>query len=532
MPKITNKADLVLGTNLILHIADKGGTDIAIGTSTITSSSTSFVASSTSGGITNRAIVIGDVLEVSHTNNNANEGITVTVTAVAANSITYTALTGTPATEAAGADINLVARRKTYQFLQAGGLSFVDGVVGGVLHSRIIDLWAANDLDRYPPVFSSIEPRAKSMANINGWEPHGTPTINAIRDMALEVRATTTSAARQIYALLRSTGNLRNATDQMRFWPASDPELTAPTAAVMQGFINQLVLILDTNLSIDRRGNWVVRCAEPGQTILYSVLNIQFAEIVTVSSNNEIDPKLANPGSGTPFTSDATIAAGGAYAGILYNLDVDGLHTGDVAGINYTFAGFVAANSQTNERVHEKINYLWRQPVNINNDGTGAVRRGDKQPPLTTFSGDVFTVRAFVTAFNAGQRNNLRLVDSSGVTRSFPLVNVLTITSAALGIGGTFTVYHADSHGTSAAVVLQNESAVDQRDITIAASVSIPFSYSTYVVDGHVAGTPLDIRVAFSRPGSIESGLTDSVTLDGTDKIVPLATVRDPSYVA
>lgn len=535
MAKITDKTDLVLGTNLVLHIADKGGTDIAINgspTNTITSTSTNFTASSTSGGITNRAIVVGDVIEISHTANNANEGAAVTVTSVSANSISFTPLVGTPATETAGADINLVARKKTYQFLAASGLSFIDGVSGSALYSKLIDLWSANDLDKYPPVFSSIEPRAKSMANINYWEPHNTNTLNAIRDTALEIRNTSTSAARRIYALLRTNGSLHESTDQMYFWYSGDSEMTAPTAAVMTGYINQLVLVRDTDNSIDNRGDWIVRCAEPGKTILYNSSNIQYAEIITVPDNNDIDPKLADPGTGTPYVDDSTIAAGGDYADILYYLDVDGQYTGNVSGSNYTFAGYVDADSQTNEKVHAKINYLWRQTSNVNSDGTGASKRGDKQPPLTVFSGDIFTVQSYLLNYNAAQRNNLRLVDTGGTTRQWPLVNTITITSGSLAVGGTFTIYHADTYGTSSAVVLQNESGVDQQDITIASSVSIPFAYSTYNVDGHTAGTPLDIRVAYNRPGFIEAGVTDVVTLDGTDKTIALQLTADPSYVA
>lgn len=535
MAKITSKANLTLGTNLFLHIADKGGTDIAIDATggQITSTTTDFTDSSTTAGIVNRAIVVGDELEVSHTANNANEGIVIAVTAVTANQIDFTVVSGTPADEAAGDNINLVARKKTYQFVEAGALDFVDGVAGGVLHSELIDLWSANDLDRYAPPFTSIEPRAKSMANINFWEPHDTDTLNALRDMALEIRDTATTTARRVYALLRTNGDLHAPTDQMFFWFSGDNELDPPTAAVMTGYLNQLVLIRDTDNSIDKRGNWVVRCAEPGKTILYAIADIQFAEIITVPDNNEIDPKLANPGSGVPFVSDATIGAGGIYANIQYFLDNDEIYSGDVDGTFYDFAGYVEGDNRTNEQVHAKVNYLWRQGVDVNSDGTGPTKRGDKQPPLTTFSGDVFTVQAYLENFSTGQRNNLRVVDTGGTTRSWPLINTITITpSGALGVGGTLTVYHADTWGTSLAVVLQDETATPQQDVAIAASVPIVFAYSTYSVDGHSPGTPLDIRVAYSRPGFIEAGVTEPVTLDGTDKTVSLSIVPDPSYVA
>jgi hypothetical protein len=534
MAKITSKASLTLGTNLFLHIADKGGTDITISNtnSQITSSSTDFTASTTSGGITNRAIVVGDVLEVSHTTNAANEGVVLEVTAINANQIDFTVVSGSPVNESAGSEINLVARKKTYEFVEAGGLSFVDGVQGAVLHSVLIDLWSANDLDKYAPPFTSIEPRAKSMANINYWEPHNSDTLNAIRDTALEIRDTATSAARRVYALLRTNGQLDEVTDQMYFWSTSDSVLTAPNQAVMTGYINQLILIRDTDNSIDKRGNWVVRCAEPGKTILYSVSDIQYAEIITVPNNNSIDPKLADPGTGTPYTSDGTISSGGDYSDILYYLDVDSVYTGDVNGVDYDFAGYIDADNQTNEKVHEKINYLWRQPIDVNSDGTGPAKRGDKQPPVTTFSGDVFNVEAYLLNYNNAQRNDIRVVDTGGTTRQWPIVNTITITSPALAVGGTFTIYHANSHGTGLAAVLQNEGGVDQQDITIESSVSIPFSYSTYDVDGHTPNTPFDIVIAFSRPGFIEAGLTEPVTLDGNDKTISLAVTADPSYIA
>lgn len=534
MAKITSKSDLVLGTNLFLHIADKGGTDIAIvpGSTQITSSTTNFTTTSTSGGITNRAIVVGDVIVVSHTNQAANEGLVLTVTAVTSTAITYTVVSGTPTAESAGADINILARKKTYQFVEAGALDFVDGVQGGVLHSKIIDLWSANDLDKYPPVFTSIEPRAKSMANINYWEPHNSSTLDAIRDTALEIRNSSTSTARRSYALLRTDGLLDEPTDQMYFWSTDDSEMTAPTAAVMTGYINQLVLIRDTDNSIDKRGDWVVRCAEAGKTILYATLNLQFAEIYVAPDNNAIDPKLADPGTGIPFTSDGTIAAGGVYADVLYYLDADEEYTGNVAGTNYTFPGYVDADSQANERVHEKVNYLWRQPIDINSDGTGPSKRGDKQPPLTLFSGDLFTVQSYLLNYSTAQRNNLRLADVTGAIRQWPLVNFITVASSGLAIGGEFTLYHANTHGTSSPVIVQNESDVDQQDITIAGSVVIPFAYSTYDVGGHTPNTPLDIVAAFGRPGFIEAGLTDPVTLDGTDKTITLSPTADPSYVS
>lgn len=529
MAKIISKASLTLGTNLKLHIADKGGTDVSISKSgsvlTIASATAAFTSSSETSGIVNRAIVVGDEIKLSHTNNALNEGVKAAVTAVTATSITATITSGTGATETAGSDINITTTKKTFQFLAAGGLSFVDGVQGIILASFLVDRWDATDLDKYDRPFASIEPRAKSIAAVNGWEPHDASTLNAVRDTAMEIRPTSTSAATKIYALFRTTADAHAPTDQITFWYSGDSQMTAPNNFVMTGYANQLALIYDFNAGgspIDNRGNWFTRLAVAGKTIIMETTNTQYAEIYPISAANAIDPKLN--------ASDATIAAGGIYANIDYNLDVDGLESSDVNGTNYTFAGHIDADSQTNEAVHEKINYLWRQSTNVNSDGTGASKRGDKQPPLTTFSGDVFSVKSYVNGYKLSQRNNLRLIDTGGNIRQWPTAFTLTINSASLAVGGTMSVIHEDSFGTSGAVYLKNSAGVDQKDITIISSKDITIAYSTYTTGGHTANTPLALRLTFNRPGYIEP---DSLSfVFSADSAVTIQPVADPSYTA
>jgi hypothetical protein len=529
MAKITTKAGLTLGTNLKFHVADKGGTDIAISKSgatlTITTTAANFTGSSETAGIVNRAIAVNDVIKLSNTANSANEGLTATVTAVSSTSITATIVTGTGITETAGADINIVAVKKTYQFLAAGGLSFIDGVQGIILASKMVDLWDTSDLDKYDPAFTSIEPRAKSIASINGWEPHDTSTTNAIRDTALEIRPNKTAAATKIYPLFRSTANAHAVTDQTTVWPASDAELTAPTEFVMQGYVNQLVLIYDYNggTPIDKRGTWYTRLAEEGKTIVMEQHSVNYAEIIPISNANAIDPKL--------IVADATIAAGGIFANIDFNLDVDSIYSGSVDGTPYNFYGYIDGDSQSNEAVHQKINYLWRQSTNVNVDGSGPTKRGDKQWPITTFSGDAFTVKSYLLNYKASQRNNLTLVDNGGTSRAWPSIYTLTPTAPALAVGGTFSLIHEDTFGTATPVYLKNEAGTDQKDITIAASQDIVVAYSTYSTGGHTPNTPIPLRLTWNRPGFIEPE-NSPFTLGPANMGVAISPTADPSYTA
>jgi hypothetical protein len=529
--KITAKADLTLGTNYKFHLVDFQGTDIQVDQSglQILSTTTDFTASAEVAGIVKRAVVVGDIIKLSNTNNAANEGVRLTVTVVAANAITYTVLSGSPVNEAAGGALNVTAFKKTFQFLEAGALSFVDGVASITWASEVVDQWDTGDLDIYDKIFTSIEPRAKSLAALNGWQPHDSDTLLALRDMALEIRDTATATASLIYACARS-GSLNEATDQFYFWPATDAELTAPSAAVTTGYINQLILLVDTPNSIDNRGNWTFRCLEPGKTHVQEVTDIQYAEIVPVSANNSLDPKLAD-GGGALLVSDGVVI-GGIYTNILVNVDVDSQYDGTVDSIVYSFVGYVDADSQSNQNVHTKIHYLLRQPTNINNDVTGPTIRGDKAPPLTAFLGDtLFVDQYFLLNYDTSERNSLRLIDDGGTTRQWPSIFTLTVTAATIAAGGTFSVIHEDSFGASAPTYLQDEATVAQQDITIAASVSIVIAYSSYSVGAHPAGTPIPLRLTWNRPGFIEPDNL-AFTMSAANQTVAISPTADPSYSA
>ena len=532
MAKIESKSSLMLGTNYKYHLVDFQGNDIAIDVSNsrITSTTTDFTVGTESGGIVKRPIAVGDLITVQNASNAANEGVGLTVTAVSANQIDFSVFSGGPVDESAGADINITAFKKTYEFLEAGGLLFADGVSAITWASKVVDDWDVGNLDVYPKMYTSIEPRAKALACLNGWEPHNNYTLKSHRDMAMEIRDTATSPARRVYFCARS-GDTDEPTDQFTVWPATDAAMDAPRLAVTTGYMNELFLLQDIDNSIDNRGNWTFRCLEPGKTHIQQTIDVQFAEIISVSSENAIDPKLAD-GAGDLLVSDPTVAAGGIYADILVNEDSDSLYDGDVDGANYTYTGFVDADNQTNEDVHAKIHYLLRQPGNINSDGSGPQIRGDKAPPISSFLGELFFLdRYYLLNYTLLQRNNLRLVDTSGVARSWPSRFTLTQTAPVIAQGGNFSIMHADTFGSSSPTYLQDESGSEQDDITIGAQVNITIAYSTYNVDGHTPGTPIPLVMSYNRPGFIEP---DHIffTMSNSNQTVTIQPVADPSYSA
>ncbi len=528
MAKITTKAALVLGTNLKLHVADKSGTDITIGVAgtilTLTSTVTDFVSNSETAGIVNRPLIINDLIVLSHTNNDLNEGLLAEISAVSAHSITATITSGPTipgANEIAGADINVVGLKKTYEFLEAGGLSFVDGVQGITFVSKMADLWDTTDLDRYDPAFASIEPRAKAVASINYWEGHNLQTLNAIRDTALEYRYSKTSSAHTIFTLFSSSGISHATTDQVTTWSEDDLEMDAPQSFVMTGYVNQLIKIYDQRAGLDKRGIWFTRLAVEGKTIIMEQHSCNFAEIKTISVANGIDPKLT--------VNDATVSAGGIYSNIDFNLDIDSSYSGDVNGTPYNFYGFIEGDEQYNETVHQKINYLWRQPININSDGSGPQKRGDKQWPITSFSGEDFTVKSYLSNYNDSQRNKIFLLDLTATIRTWPAIYTITVTSPDLAVGGRMSIIHKDTHGTSSPVYLKNEDNIDQKDITIAATQDIVVAYSTYNINGHTPNTPIELVLTWNKPDTVEPD-NKTFILGQSNRIESITPTANPSY--
>ena len=624
MAKVVSKAGVILGTNLQLNICDKGGTDVSItdnadGTGTIDSPTAAWDGSNLVSGINNRAVVVGDLLKVSHSSLAANEGKRVTVTGITSTAITYADTADGPlTTEGAGADINILAYKKTWQFLEASGLSFIDGVESIYFVSQMVDLWHGTDLDIYDPAFTSIEPRAKSMAAVNGWEPENIDTLKTHRDMALEVRGAD-SLPRQIYDLLRS-GNTHGTTDQYTYWPSSDAESTDPTLAVTTGYINELVLIYDIDGADNRYTNgqitWFARCFMPGKTPLMEEFNLSYAEITPVASGNDIDPKLATVSGQLTGFADSDVLAGGIFTDIKFYSDIDGIHEGDVVEastpVTYDFHGYLDATTQSNQASHVKMTYLLRQGVNINSglgseiigtgdtttvtftgtltnvpaadtvtitvdaitatdDGVGGLTgtgvtsgtidyatgdfsitfdaapsatditatytenmRGDKQWPKTSFSGNVYTLKTYIANFDPATRNDLQVVTINSLVKKWDTIYTVTLNCPdILTAGGTgaISLMHRNTHGSSAIVYLQNESAVPQHDILAASTISIVIAFSSYSVDGHTGGDPIELTVSWNNPGNVESGTDHTLTVSNNQSFT-IPAKPDASYVA
>jgi hypothetical protein len=642
MAKIENQSGLTLGTNLFLHIQEVEGTDIAVNATTniITQTAGDFEATSSSGGIEGSGFAIGDQF-VCESETNSFIAVIDTISPL---QIDYTVTSGTEVTEGAGGTVNIQRLAKYVEYREAGGLSFVDGVEATALHSKMQTLWKDSDLDKYDPLSGSIEPRGKAMYFLNNWDFFNTDTQRSHRGGAVQVQDTKASAIKKIYGHITAP-ETHAPTDQWNFWQREDAPLNAPVAAVTTGYMDELVLILDVANSIDLRGKWLVRCAEPGKTIPMQEIELLYAETVGVTVTNAIDPTLGDASG--PFTSDGTIGAGGIYANIdvtknedvsvansnvgvagnvamskvganitvtgmtggtasekatgtitlvglpsdgdtitiddgvntatifefddnssvtgnnvavtigsdtkttltaLFNAINDvqtlniiagqGVHANLVEGTSYNFAYDVEYDNQDYVAVHEKLNYLLRQPTDINQDATGPDLRGDKQFPISEFVGNTQILDGFPLNFLSNNSNDMDLLDQSNTIREFDVIASYTIVVPQAFIDATpspqISIYVAATHGGSAAAIVDDASSVAQKDIVLTAvETAISFAYSTFSGGGHTPGTDLDIAIALNQPGVGEAEVFFGNTIQAnTTQRFQLAPSVDPSYVA
>lgn len=333
MGKVLNQSGLILGTNLFLHIQEVQDTDITVDATahTLVQAAGDFTATSSVGGIIGSGFQVGDSFEV----NSEVNGFVAVVDTVVALQVNYTLTSGVEVNEAAGATIDVQRQAKYIEYQEAGGLSFIDGVLSTAIHSKMQSLWKDSNLDSFDPLSGAIEPRGKAMYFLNFWDFFNLPTQKAHRGGAVQIQDTKSSPVKKIYGHLTAPKTV-DVTDQWRFWQREEPQVNATVAAVTPQIIDELVLILDVANSIDKRGVWLARCAEPGKSVAMQLINMTYAETVSVTKTNAIDPILGD--SSGAFVADATILAGGIYA----NIDVTKNATVALCNENVGVAGNVA----------------------------------------------------------------------------------------------------------------------------------------------------------------------------------------------
>lgn len=513
MPKIESAAGLT-ANNFIVRTVDldtRNTISVNAGTSTISDSQNQFL--SADGG----AFAVGDEIRISYIDtSNPNAG-TARITAVTAGTITIENHSGTLTTEPAGADVNIVRIRKTFE-LVAGqdGLDAIDGAALAAIVRKLYDLFYSGGLERFDTAIDETFPLALVSTFINGWEPHNQATLDMIRDGAIQINDGITGDLKRSYMLVQANP-LPQPTHRIFYWWDHITEGLQPTIdAVTPQFMNQLVLIYDRDLpnSDFRTSTLFLKLAEPGYLPVLVNLNEAtntlewYANIFPSGIQTSIDPQLADA-TGTPFVTDTTIDTQEPYTSITFTQQVPNVNR-TIEGVPYPFDAIIERSGATKQQVHQKLNRQIRHRDATDIDAGPGFLRGEYSGPLSAFIGNQITfLRGYADNTPASEANDTVYTDANGIERRTDVIAALTINyntpgNITLPQPADLKVFLSAQTNTDTAQPINDASGVPMiHTFTTSGSVSFSVRFASFNQFGHPAGTPIPIRYTISADAAI-----------------------------
>jgi hypothetical protein len=319
-------------------------------------------------------------------------------------------------------DTNIVIDEpnRTIQLLEAGGLSFKDGVSLQAIYSKCVDLWATSTYQDSPFPFYAIDALSGQFqigtdgSSFSGWAWKDASTRNALRDGGWsEFNAGGVETAQ--YCGFIGLGSITPASTVQPYYHLASAD--APTNFPFTDQFNIGIKVKD-NVSLDKRTYAKCFVREYGKKFKSSVLadtgssgTGAFKQNFLIS--NEDDLKLT-----TLLGSDGTVAdaamSGAPYSGIdvaYYTAN----QTRTIAGVSRNFKIIIDGNNGTLEQIYAKIQYLLRQATDINTGGTAGVKVGKIQDELLKFVGDTLVTSQSVYIDNVlpADSNRVEFYDDS-----------------------------------------------------------------------------------------------------------------------
>lgn len=261
-----------------------------------------------------------------------------------------------------------------------------------------------------------------------------------------------------------------------------------------------------TTTTFDTRSYFKAYVREQGKKFKDSVLadtgkTATGANIVNMLLSNEDDLKIqANDAAmtGAPY-DNITVA--------YYTAD----QTRSIGGNNYNFKIIVNGNGATLEQIYTKLQYLLRQPTDINTGGTAGVKVGKIQASLANFVGDTLVTgtSVYIDNLQPADTNRIEFYDDGGIKRTNPYTatGVMNFNAVLVGAGSSYRMMYTvgpgagDNYGESGAITVLKADGVTPIAGTISSSsISFDFDYDNSTAGGP-AGTDKAVTLIGIRPG-------------------------------
>lgn len=409
-----------------------------------------------------------------------------------------------------GTELTIDEAAKTFTLNAAGNLVAKDGVTLQALYSKFVELWATPSYQDSPFPMYAIDALSGQFqfgtdgATFNGWKPANDTTRQMLRDGGWSEYNSAGQLARQ-YVGIVGLGTV-SAGAQLYYQKVLDG---AATNFTFTDQCNEGIQVYGdaTNGNFDSRVYFKSYVREYGKKYKDSVLadtgkTSTGAFLVNMLLSNEDDLKIqANDAAmtGAPY-NDITVS--------YYTANQTRL----IGGTNRNFKIIINGNNATLEQIYTKIQYLLRQPTNINASGTAGVKTGKIQNELLRFVGDtlVTSQSVYIDNIQPADSNRIEFYDDSNTLRTNPYTaaGTMTFNAPLQGAGSSYRLIFTtlpgagNDFGESGAVTVNDASGTPITGTISGASISFTFDYDGNVQGGRTAGTDAAVTLIGIRPGS------------------------------
>lgn len=404
---------------------------------------------------------------------------------------------------------------RTIQLLEAGGLTFKDGVTLQAVYSKLVALWATAAYQDSPFPMYAIDALSGQFqigtdgATFSGWAWADNNTRNALRDGGwAEYDAGGTKTAE--YCGFIGLGTITPATTVQPYYHLATAD--APTNFPFTDQFNVGIKVYD-NVSLDKRTYAKAFVREYGKKFKSSVLadtgstgTGPFKQNFLVS--NEDDLKLTTLLGTNQATADAALT-GAPYNGITVAYYTASQNR-TIAGVSRQFKIVIQGNGGTLEQIYAKVQYLLRQATDINTGGTAGSKIGKIQDELLRFVGDtlVTSQSVYIDGVLPADSNRVEFYDDSNTLRvnNYTSAGTLNFNSVLVGAGSSYRLMYAttpagDDYGEATAVTV-NDAAGNPITGTIgSASTPFDFDWNGNTQGGYAGSTPRPVVLIAIRPG-------------------------------
>jgi len=446
-----------------------------------------------------------------------------------------------------GTNLFIDEAARTIGYVEAGGLSYKDGVTWQALYSKLVDLWATPTYQDSPFPAYAIDALSGQFqigtdgATFSGWTFLNDATRNANRDGGWSEYSAAGALLQQFSGFV-GLGSINTGAQPYYHLAETD----APTNFPFTDQFNVGIKVFGdvTHGSFDKRTYAKTFAREYGKKFKSSILADTGAVATGANKqnfliSNEDDLKILGLLGSDQFAGD-TAMAGAPYDGITvayYTV----AQSRTISGTARSFKIIINGNNATLEQIYAKVQYMLRQATDINTGGTAGTKVGKIQSDLLAFVGDtlVTSQSVYIDNIQSADSNRIEFYDDSNTKRTNPYTaaGTMSFNSVLVGAGSSYRLMFSapagagNDYGEAGAITVQNALGQPITGTISAATINFDFDYDGDTLGG-TAGTDKAVTLIGIRPSTGKFAVATGVLSRSKGISLSLVAETDRVYTA